>query len=203
MKNLITSYIDENYYIINRKEPELMYLAVILLERDYNHYANLLLDYWHEIRVLENQTKPKEPNKMIFVNKTSSFGIVLTKLITDKKIIDESLMIRKEYLVNALINLTKTNDTTEIYHVIKELIKNDTIGPSIELSKNYSIDALKTITKTGTKNIYLSTLNTDLTGFEERGYLHTDEGICYLFNITTKEKQPLTPEYKVKKKVLS
>lgn len=186
MDNVITTnYMDENYYVINDADSKLFYLTTVLSDKkDSREYANFILEYFSMIRNLKNlDTK-------LFISKNSSFGNILEKFIFLEIIDDEKNMIRKETLINSLINAIQNDENTEYINNIISMIKNNKVGRIERLSKNYDPDILNKISKHGKKQNYLSSICSSLTGFESEGLL-LKENEFYKFNLITKEILPL------------
>lgn len=99
-------------------------------------------------------------------------------------------MIRKETLINSLINAIQNDENTEYINNIISMIKNNKVGRIERLSKNYDPDILNKISKHGKKQNYLSSICSSLTGFESEGLL-LKENEFYKFNLITKEILPL------------
>ncbi len=184
MELVITSYIDNNYYIIDNTIANIFILATILDNNNYTDYANLILEY----RELLNKQ-----DKKLFIEKNSMFGIIISKLITDKKITDENNVIKKEELINALINSINNESYSKYYQTIKKLIKTNKIGNISDIATPEEQEKLRTISMIGKKQDYLQSLTRNLTGFEEDGILLKGNN-CYNFNIVTKKQEEISPD---------
>ena len=106
LKNtLITSYIDKNYYVIGNDDINIFYLATLINEISTSskkaELSSILLNYCTSLR--------ERDRKKIFISKESEYGQILIELIQTKKIEDEMFMLRKEILINALINSIISN----------------------------------------------------------------------------------------------
>ena len=186
---VITSYIDNNYYIIDNTSVNIFILATILDNNNYTDYANLILEY----RELLNKQ-----DKKLFIEKNSMFGIIISKLIADKKITDENNVIKKEELINALINSITNEAYSKYYQTIKKLIKTNKIGNISDIAALDEEETLRTISMFGKKQDYLPRLIRNLTGFEEEGILLKGNS-CYNFNIVTKELEEISPDKQQKR----
>ena len=184
MELVITSYIDNNYYIIDNTIANIFILATILDNNNYTDYANLILEY----RELLNKQ-----DKKLFIEKNSMFGIIISKLIADKKITDENNVIKKEELINALINSITNESYSKYYQTIKKLIKTNKIGNISDIATPEEQEKLRTISMIGKKQDYLQSLTRNLTGFEEDGILLKGNN-CYNFNIVTKKQEEISPD---------
>ena len=183
---VITSYIDNNYYIIDNTIANIFILATILDNNNYTDYANLILEYRELL------------NKKLFVEKNSMFGIIISKLIADKKITDENNVIKKEELINALINSITNEAYSKYYQTIKKLIKTNKTGNISDIATPEEQEKLRTISMFGKKQDYLQSLTRNLTGFEEDGILLKGNS-CYNFNIVTKELEEISPDKQQKR----
>ena len=179
MELVITSYIDNNYYIIDNTSVNIFILATILDNNNYTDYANLILEYRELL------------NKKLFVEKNSMFGIIISKLIADKKITDENNVIKKEELINALINSIRKKSYSNYYQTIEKLIKKDITGNISDIATPEEQETLRTISMIGKKQDYCQSLNRNLTGFEEEGILLKGNS-CYSFNIITKREEKIS-----------
>ena len=186
MELVITSYIDNNYYIIDNTSVNIFILATILDNNNYTDYANLILEYRELL------------NKKLFVEKNSMFGIIISKLIADKKITDENNVIKKEELINALINSITNEAYSKYYQTIKKLIKTNKTGNISDIATPEEQEKLRTISMIGKKQDYLQSLTRNLTGFEEDGILLKGNS-CYNFNIVTKELEEISPDKQQKR----
>ena len=186
MELVITSYIDNNYYIIDNTSVNIFILATILDNNNYTDYANLILEYRELL------------NKKLFVEKNSMFGIIISKLIADKKITDENNVIKKEELINALINSITNEAYSEYYQTIIKLIQTNTTGNISDIAALDEEETLRTISMFGKKQDYLPRLIRNLTGFEEEGILLKGNS-CYNFNIVTKELEEISPDKQQKR----
>ena len=182
MELVITSYIDNNYYIIDNKSFNIFILVTILNDSNYTDYANLILEY---MELLNKQ------DKKLFIEKESMFGIILSKLIADKKITDENNVIKKEELINALINSIRKKSYSNYYQTIEKLIKKDITGNISDIATPEEQETLRTISMIGKKQDYCQSLNRNLTGFEEEGILLKGNS-CYSFNIITKREEKIS-----------
>ena len=187
MQIITTSYLNENYYIING-EYESLYLTTVLEE---SIYAEEIAELFR-LNLINREQK-----NALFVEKKGLFGSILSNLIKENKIKDEQLVIRRDKLVNALIhlNLEEVCDK-EMLSVVSELVKKqyDCINVT-ELSEEYDAELLKQIVALGMKpQKYLNELNSTLTGYEEEGYLCDDGKKWYMFNVVTKDKKVLRKE---------
>ena len=183
---VITSYIDNNYYIIDNTSVNIFILATILDNNNYTDYANLILEYRELL------------NKKLFVEKNSMFGIIISKLIADKKITDENNVIKKEELINALINSITNEAYSKYYQTIIKLIQTNTTGNISDIAALDEEETLRTISMFGKKQDYLPRLIRNLTGFEEEGILLKGNS-CYNFNIVTKELEEISPDKQQKR----
>ena len=183
---VITSYIDNNYYIIDNTSVNIFILATILDNNNYTDYANLILEYRELL------------NKKLFVEKNSMFGIIISKLIADKKITDENNVIKKEELINALINSITNEAYSKYYQTIIKLIQTNTTGNISDIEALNEQEKLRTISMIGKKQDYLPRLIRNLTGFEEEGILLKGNS-CYNFNIVTKELEEISPDKQQKR----
>lgn len=183
---VITSYIDNNYYIIDNTIANIFILATILDNNNYTDYANLILEYRELL------------NKKLFVEKNSMFGIIISKLIADKKITDENNVIKKEELINALINSITNEAYSKYYQTIIKLIQTNTTGNISDIAALDEEETLRTISMFGKKQDYLPRLIRNLTGFEEEGILLKGNS-CYNFNIVTKELEEISPDKQQKR----
>ena len=179
MELVITSYIDNNYYIIDNTSVNIFILATILDNNNYTDYANLILEYRELL------------NKKLFVEKNSMFGIIISKLIADKKITDENNVIKKEELINALINSITNEAYSKYYQTIIKLIQTNTTGNISDIATPEEQETLRTISMIGKKQDYCQSLNRNLTGFEEEGILLKGNS-CYSFNIITKREEKIS-----------
>lgn len=186
MELVITSYIDNNYYIIDNTSVNIFILATILDNNNYTDYANLILEYRELL------------NKKLFVEKNSMFGIIISKLIADKKITDENNVIKKEELINALINSITNEAYSKYYQTIIKLIQTNTTGNISDIATLDEEETLRTISMFGKKQDYLPRLTRNLTGFEEDGILLRGNS-CYNFNIVTKELEEISPDKQQKR----
>lgn len=186
MELVITSYIDNNYYIIDNTSVNIFILATILDNNNYTDYANLILEYRELL------------NKKLFVEKNSMFGIIISKLIADKKITDENNVIKKEELINALINSITNEAYSKYYQTIIKLIQTNTTGNISDIATLDEEETLRTISMFGKKQDYLPRLIRNLTGFEEEGILLKGNS-CYNFNIVTKELEEISPDKQQKR----
>lgn len=186
MELVITSYIDNNYYIIDNTSVNIFILATILDNNNYTDYANLILEYRELL------------NKKLFVEKNSMFGIIISKLIADKKITDENNVIKKEELINALINSITNEAYSKYYQTIIKLIQTNTTGNISDIATLGEEETLRTISMFGKKQDYLPRLIRNLTGFEEEGILLKGNS-CYNFNIVTKELEEISPDKQQKR----
>ena len=186
MELVITSYIDNNYYIIDNTSVNIFILATILDNNNYTDYANLILEYRELL------------NKKLFVEKNSMFGIIISKLIADKKITDENNVIKKEELINALINSITNEAYSKYYQTIIKLIQTNTTGNISDIATLDEEETLRTISMFGKKQDYLPRLIRNLTGFEEEGILLKGNS-CYNFNIVTKELKEISPDKQQKR----
>lgn len=186
MELVITSYIDNNYYIIDNTSVNIFILATILDNNNYTDYANLILEYRELL------------NKKLFVEKNSMFGIIISKLIADKKITDENNVIKKEELINALINSITNEAYSKYYQTIIKLIQTNTTGNISDIATLDEEETLRTISMFGKKQNYLPRLIRNLTGFEEDGILLRGNS-CYNFNIVTKELEEISPDKQQKR----
>ena len=186
MELVITSYIDNNYYIIDNTSVNIFILATILDNNNYTDYANLILEYRELL------------NKKLFVEKNSMFGIIISKLIADKKITDENNVIKKEELINALINSITNEAYSKYYQTIIKLIQTNTTGNISDIATLGEEETLRTISMFGKKQDYLPRLTRNLTGFEEDGILLRGNS-CYNFNIVTKELEEISPDKQQKR----
>lgn len=186
MELVITSYIDNNYYIIDNTSVNIFILATILDNNNYTDYANLILEYRELL------------NKKLFVEKNSMFGIIISKLIADKKITDENNVIKKEELINALINSITNEAYSKYYQTIIKLIQTNTTGNISDIATLDEEETLRTISMFGKKQNYLPRLIRNLTGFEEEGILLKGNS-CYNFNIVTKELEEISPDKQQKR----
>lgn len=186
MELVITSYIDNNYYIIDNTSVNIFILATILDNNNYTDYANLILEYRELL------------NKKLFVEKNSMFGIIISKLIADKKITDENNVIKKEELINALINSITNEAYSKYYQTIIKLIQTNTTGNISDIATLDEEETLRTISMIGKKQDYLPRLTRNLTGFEEDGILLRGNS-CYNFNIVTKELEEISPDKQQKR----
>ena len=184
MELVITSYIDNNYYIIDNTSVNIFILATILDNNNYTDYANLILEY----RELLNKQ-----DKKLFIEKNSMFGIIISKLIADKKITDENNVIKKEELINALINSITNESYSKYFQTIKKLIETNKIGNISDIATPEEQETLRTISMIGKKQDYLQSLTRNLTGFEEDGILLKGNN-CYNFNIITKKQEEISPD---------
>ena len=183
---VITSYIDNNYYIIDNTSVNIFILATILDNNNYTDYANLILEYRELL------------NKKLFVEKNSMFGIIISKLIADKKITDENNVIKKEELINALINSITNEAYSKYYQTIIKLIQTNTTGNISDIAALDEQEKLRTISMIRKKQDYLPRLIRNLTGFEEEGILLKGNS-CYNFNIVTKELEEISPDKQQKR----
>ena len=179
MELVITSYIDNNYYIIDNTSVNIFILATILDNNNYTDYANLILEYRELL------------NKKLFVEKNSMFGIIISKLIADKKITDENNVIKKEELINALIKSITNGAYSKYYQTIIKLIQTNTTGNISDIATPEEQETLRTISMIGKKQDYCQSLNRNLTGFEEEGILLKGNS-CYSFNIITKREEKIS-----------
>ena len=186
MELVITSYIDNNYYIIDNTSVNIFILATILDNNNYTDYANLILEYRELL------------NKKLFVEKNSMFGIIISKLIANKKITDENNVIKKEELINALINSITNEAYSKYYQTIIKLIQTNTTGNISDIATLGEEETLRTISMFGKKQDYLPRLIRNLTGFEEEGILLKGNS-CYNFNIVTKELEEISPDKQQKR----
>lgn len=186
MELVITSYIDNNYYIIDNTSVNIFILATILDNNNYTDYANLILEYRELL------------NKKLFVEKNSMFGIIISKLIADKKITDENNVIKKEELINALIKSITNEAYSKYYQTIIKLIQTNTTGNISDIATLGEEETLRTISMFGKKQDYLPRLTRNLTGFEEDGILLRGNS-CYNFNIVTKELEEISPDKQQKR----
>ena len=186
MELVITSYIDNNYYIIDNTSVNIFILATILDNNNYTDYANLILEYRELL------------NKKLFVEKNSMFGIIISKLIADKKITDENNVIKKEELINAIINSITNEAYSKYYQTIIKLIQTNTTGNISDIATLDEEETLRTISMIGKKQDYLPRLTRNLTGFEEDGILLRGNS-CYNFNIVTKELEEISPDKQQKR----
>ena len=186
MELVITSYIDNNYYIIDNTSVNIFILATILDNNNYTDYANLILEYRELL------------NKKLFVEKNSMFGIIISKLIADKKITDENNVIKKEVLINALINSITNEAYSKYYQTIIKLIQTNTTGNISDIATLDKEETLRTISMFGKKQEYLPRLIRNLTGFEQEGILLKGNS-CYNFNIVTKELEEIPPDKQQKR----
>ena len=186
MELVITTYIDNNYYIIDNTSVNIFILATILDNNNYTDYANLILEYRELL------------NKKLFVEKNSMFGIIISKLIADKKITDENNVIKKEELINALINSITNEAYSKYYQTIIKLIQTNTTGNISDIATLDEEETLRTISMFGKKQDYLPRLIRNLTGFEEEGILLKGNS-CYNFNIVTKELEEISPDKQQKR----
>ena len=184
MELVITSYIDNNCYIIDNTIANIFILATILDNNNYTDYANLILEY----RELLNKQ-----DKKLFIEKNSMFGIIISKLIADKKITDENNVIKKEELINALINSITNESYSKYFQTIKKLIETNKIGNISDIATPEEQETLRTISMIGKKQDYLQSLTRNLTGFEEDGILLKGNN-CYNFNIVTKKQEEISPD---------
>ena len=185
MQLVTTSFLDKNYYVVNGFGKELMYLRAILKDSFGTKYEGQLSQLF-------------SLDQHFFVEKNSDLGRILTKLIHDKKIADEQMMIRKDKLINALIQLNlEDNYYGEVLEVISNLVKKEYDKVSVaDISKEYDINILKQIIELGMKSQnYLEQTNPNLTGYEEECYFYdTTEEKWKLLNIVTKEVKPIKDE---------
>ena len=186
MELVITSYIDNNYYIIDNTSVNIFILATILDNNNYTDYANLILEYRELL------------NKKLFVEKNSMFVIIMSKLIADKKITDENNVIKKDELINALINSITNEAYSKYYQTIIKLIQTNTTGNISDIATLDEEETLRTISMFGKKQDYLPRLIRNLTGFEEEGILLKGNS-CYNFNIVTKELEEISPDKQQKR----
>ena len=126
------------------------------------------------------------------------FGIIISKLIADKKITDENNVIKKEELINALINSITNEAYSEYYQTIIKLIQTNTTGNISDIAALDEEETLRTISMFGKKQDYLPRLIRNLTGFEEEGILLKGNS-CYNFNIVTKELEEISPDKQQKR----
>ena len=181
MQCITTSFIDNNYYVINNNDPQLFYLITILTEKQNEiAYPNKLMEFWSDTRNCK---------KNLFVDKNTSFGQTLTKLIEQKKLSDENTILRKEKIINALIQINLTdNYNIELQQIINELIKENIKHKNInDLKEKYDLAILKQIITLGMKpQNYYSRINCLLTGYETYGYLLDENLKVYEFDLETK-----------------
>ena len=189
MKNtLITSYIDKNYYVIGNDDINIFYLATLINEISTSskkaELSSILLNYCTSLR--------ERDRKKIFISKESEYGQILIELIQTKKIEDEMFMLRKEILINALINSIISNKSSENISSIEMLIANDKEEDIRDNFKQFQDPlTLMDIIKIGRKqSSYLGSLTPALTGYEDEGLLPIN-GMIYEFNIKTKEIKEL------------
>lgn len=144
----------------------------------------------------------------LFVEKNSDFGELLTTAINEEEIPieDEKDMIRRYKILNTLINeYSKEIPNKTILSIISSLIKeNDYDKLYNELTDKYDEEILKTIAYTGMKpQNYLKSLEPELTGFEQNGYLYKENN-WYQFNIETKKSLKIEKtENKIKKRKIN
>lgn len=198
MKYLITSFKNNDYYILNNKDMELFGLMTILTDNNQEEYADRLMDYWLRKKQYENKSKVEFPK--LFISKTSPFGILLSELIQKKEIADESTIIRKEYVMNALINDIQANESNSLTETLLHLIQKEQTGSVKKLGKEYDINILKMIPVLGTKQDYLKELSSNLTGYEETGLIYQNQS-WHVIDISTLNLIPLEDtEKKIKRK---
>ena len=182
MEYITTSFIDDNYYVINTsRDVELFSFATLLTAYNKTEYANILMK-------LFSFTRNQKDN--LFIDKNSSFGTNLTSLIEKKIIDDESMVLRINKILKAYIqiNLQQDNDETTMLKIISDLIKKKYDNINImTLKEEYDINLLRKIVTLGMQNITSpKELNSNLSGYEEMGYLYDEDGKMYQFNIATK-----------------
>lgn len=192
MKNtLITSYIDKNYYVIGNEDVNIFYLASLISEISTSskkaELSSILLNYCTSLR--------ERDRKKIFISKESEYGQILIELIQTKKIEDEMFILRREILVNALINSIVNNENSNYnldISTIKNLIADFKEGDIRDNFKQFRDPlTLMDVIKIGRKqSSYLGSLTPVLTGYEDEGLLPIN-GILYEFNIKTKEIKEL------------
>ena len=199
MKYLITSFKNNDYYILNNKDKELFSLMTILTNHNKEEYANRLMDYWRRKKQYENKSTVEFPK--LFISKTSPFGVLLSGLIQKKEIMDESTIIRKEYVMNALINNIQANESNSLTETLLHLIQNEQTGSVKKLGKEYDTSILKMIPVLGTKQDYLKELSSNLTGYEETGLIYQNQS-WQVIDISTLNLIPLEDtEKKIKRKI--
>lgn len=185
MDNVITtSYVDEKYYVINNADSKLFYLVTILLDKKYDVYANYLMEYQFIKKDLKNE------DSKLFIEKDSDFGKILDKTISLRIIDDEKNMIRKETLVNALINAVCNGEKSDYFSNIESFIKNNITGRIEDLSKSYDLSILNRISKEARNQFYLSSLSLPFDGCDDHGLLLKD-GEFFRFDVITKKILPL------------
>lgn len=159
---IITSELDENYFIITNGNFYIIELIQLLNKKGIN--VSTMLS-----QVITNK---ELINKKVFIAKDSHLGIELEKLIQAKELNDESKMIRESYLFNALISAV-LNDAEQIYiDFIAYLIKEKKFGSIDELKQLHLEDFLHRISYDGRKNCY--TKKEIITGFEDEGITYQD-----------------------------
>lgn len=189
---VITSKIDPNYYIFDSKHKiELFSTITTLTDNNAEDCASILLGYF---------LKSSENFQKLFIEKSSHFGQVITKLIEQKEITEEDKVISQEIVINALINeIGKENPDANMIKILYQLIKTKDIGHIDELSDKYPKNILEQILFQGIRQEYLRKLNSDQTGLDEEGYFYQDN-VWYQFNIKTKACTPIEEKKQVKKK---
>ena len=172
---ITTSYVDENYYVINNHYSKVFYLVTILLDKKYDVCANYLMEY----QLIKKDLK-------LFIEKNSDFGRILEEIISLGMIDNEKNLIRKETLVNALINTVCNGEKSDYFSNIESFIKNNITGKIEDLSKTYDLSILNRISKEARNQIYLSSLSLIFDGCDDHVLLLKD-GEFFRFDVITKK----------------
>lgn len=189
---IITSYLDDNYYVLENNILKL-YVLLIIMQNNYNiNGGEIIEEDISERIIMEYISKLSIPefNKKLFVPKKSILGKKLTNLIAKNQICDNCNVISEEKVELAFINAIQSRENEDYINILKDLKANQRYGKIDDLKEIYPYDILKKIGLSGTKQNYL----------EEEGLLYQDDKL-YLFNIVNKIYIPL--EQKIKSKTLT
>lgn len=185
---IVTSEIDQNYFIINKGTFYITYLATILSKKNIG-VANMVLP-----AITSDELKK---NKM-FILKNSEIGRELISLINSGELVDEKDMIREEYVLNALVAAVMEDDDQNYVDLASKLIKEKAFDTIDSLKNLYDEKLLRKINNNGRKFDYTS--KNELTGFEKNGVTYYNDE-WYYFDVTSKNVKPI--EEVIKKKTRS
>jgi len=176
---IITSEIDENYFIINSGTFYITYLKDLVNKK--NNEISQELSSINEMI--------KSPKDFIFVEKNSELGIIIKELIKEKDLIDGNQIIEESHLINSLINQTiNKNYHGEYLNTIIKMIKNKDKGLIENLKEIYPEIILKEINKEGrfiwainqnkTKEKYYKQIH--MHGYESKGITYCNNRWFYI-----------------------
>lgn len=176
---IITHDVVDSYFIVNNGTFSLSYLYDLVIKTNVEMAAKLK----------ELSTTNEFLNKPIFIYKNSDLGIILGKLIEDKKIIDMSEVIEPRHLINVLVSQSIINPLTSefitidnsIIDVVIDMIRDNKVGTIEELEKFYPRELLKKINRIARLTWFINDSSVRkylkeiyLTGYELEGITYYD-----------------------------